>query len=124
MASVTLSKVWLTEATDPTVAVSFYSSDAKDDRAVAGEVRRMANGRLRVVTRAGQAQTLGRTARSLSGAQVAQMEAWCGTVLLLRDVWGRRTFGTFFALSVSDAQDRSGQDVAFTFQQVSYDEAV
>lgn len=124
MASVTLDRVWLSLASDPSQSVSFFSADAEDERQVPGEVRVYAAGRLRVVTRPGRAQTLSRTARKLTPAQVRTLDGWSGSVLLFRDVWGRKLYGTFFSVAVRDYKDRSGQDLAFTFQQVTVSEAV
>lgn len=124
MASVVLDRAWLSLASDPSVTVSFFTSDREDSRASQGEVRRYANGRLRVVARAGSAQTLQVTARNLTAAQVSQIDAWRGRVVLFRDVWGRKLYGAFFTMAVADYTDRSGQDVSFALSQVTFSEAV
>jgi hypothetical protein len=125
MATVTLDRAWLSLASDPAQAVSFFTGrGGGDDRAKPGEVRQYANGRLRSVSRAGSATTLGVTARNLTAGQVAQIDGWRGAVVLFRDVWGRKLYGTYFRISVADYVDRSGQDVTFTLQQVTHSEAV
>jgi hypothetical protein len=124
MATVTLDRAWLSLAADPSVALAFFTTGRADQRAKPGEVRRYANGRLRTVTRAGSAQTLTLTARSLTPAQLAQLDSWRGTVVLFRDVWGRKMYGTFFAIAVADWPDRASHDVTLTLQQVSFSEAV
>lgn len=124
MATVTLDRCWLNQASNPAVSVGFFSDGRSDNRETPGEVRAYANGRLRLVSRTGSRQTLGVTARNLTPAQVAQLDSWRGAVLLFRDVWGRAVYGTFLSVSVVDYRDRSAQDVTFTFQQVSYDPAV
>lgn len=124
MASVDLDRVWLNQVSDLTVSVSFFSSDRSDDRSTRGEVRTYTNGRLRLVTRVGSSQSLSVTGRNLSADQVAQLDDWRGTLLLLRDVWGRAVYGAYLDISVTDYTDRSAQDVAFQFQQVTFDPAV
>jgi hypothetical protein len=123
MATVTLDRAWLSLAADPSVAVSFFTTGRGDQRAKPGEVRRYANGRLRTVTRVGSEQTLTLMARSLTPAQVDQLDSWRGTVVLFRDAWGRKMYGTFFTLAVADWPDRQSHDVTLTLQQVSFSEA-
>lgn len=124
MATVTLDRAWLSLAGDPSVALSFFTTGRSDERSKPGEVRRYANGRLRAVSRVGSAQTLPVTARSLTPAQVERLDSWRGTVVLFRDVWGRKMYGTFFTIAVADWPDRASHDVTFTLAQVSHSEAV
>jgi len=124
MATVTLDRVFLSLAADLTSVVAAFSSDRSEVLAAPGEVRRMANGRLRTVTRAGTARTLGVTLRNLTPAQVVLVRSWVARTVLFRDVWGRKVYGAFFAIDVSDYADRSAQDVAFTLSEVTVSEAV
>ncbi len=124
MASVSLDRVFLSLASDPSQVVAAFSSDAADVQEKPGEVRRMANGRLRVVSRAGTARTIGRTLRTLPPADVETVRSWAGSVVLFRDVMGRKVFGAYFVIDVMDAKDRSGQDVKLELSQVSFSEAV
>ena len=82
----------------------------------------MANGRLRTVTRAGSARTLGVTLRNLTPAQVTLLRAWVGKTVLFRDVWGRKMFGAYFSIDVKDYRDRSAQDVSFALSEVTVSE--
>lgn len=124
MASVTLDRAFLSLAADPSKYVRVVTSDRAEVQAAPGEVRRMANGRLRVVSRAGNARTVGATLRTLSAADVATVRSWLGSVVLFRDVWGRKVYGAFFEVDVVDAKDRSGQDVKLTLAEVTFSEAV
>jgi hypothetical protein len=124
MAQVTLDRLWLSDAADPADAVAFFTTGRSDSRDTAGDVRVYANGRLRVVTTGARQQTLGVTLRLVDPVALARLEGWRGRVLLLRDAWGRKLYGTYFRLTVDDYKDRSGHDVQLTFQQVSHSEAV
>lgn len=124
MASVTLDRCFLALASDTENQLSAFSSDRSEAQAQPGEVRRMAGGRLRVVTRAGTARAIGVTLRQLTPAQVQQVRDWLGSVVLFRDVWGRKMYGAYFDLDVVDAKDRLGQDVKLTLSEVTFSEAV
>ena len=124
MAVVTLDRVFLSLAADHTSVVPAFSADRSEVLAAPGEIRRMANGRLRTVTRAGSARTLGVTLRLLTPAQVALLRSWPGRTVLFRDVWGRKMYGAFFGLDIKDYADRSGQDATFVLSEVTVSEAV
>lgn len=119
MASVTLDRLWLHQADDLDTYLRFFTSDRGDERAVPGEVRVYAQGRRRIITRTGSAQTLTATLRQVTSAELDTLEDWRGDLLMLRDHRGRLVFGTFFDMAVTDYTDRSGYDVAITFQQVT-----
>ena len=124
MATVTLDRCWLSLASSPSTSTGFWTTARTDSRVTAGQVRRYANGRDRVITQAGTSTTLGVTARNLTPAQVALIDSWRGAVVLFRDLWGRKLYCTFFTVTVMDYQDRGGQDVALSLTQVSFSEAV
>lgn len=122
MAVVLLDRVFLSLVADMTQMVPALSADRTEVQVVPGEVRRMANGRLRIVTRAGSARTLGVTLRNLTPANVELLRAWEGKTVLFRDVWGRKMFGAYFGIDVKDYRDRSAQDVSFTLSEVTVSE--
>lgn len=124
MATVTLDRCWLSIAAAPSVSTSFFTTGRGDSRTTIGSVRVYANGRKRVVARAGSASTLTVTARNLTSAQVMLIDSWRGQIVLFRDLWGRRLFCSFFTVTVTDYQDRQGQDVALTLSEVDVVEAV
>lgn len=124
MASVVLDRVVLSLASDPSQAVAAFSSDRADQPTVPGEVRRMANGRLRVVRRKGSSRSIGATLRNLTPAQVETVIGWTGETVLFRDVWGRKVYCAYFAPSIKDYADRSGQDVSLSLSEVTFSEAV
>lgn len=124
MAALVLARCFLLLATDPTQVLAFYSSSPDDKRSRSGGVREYANGRFRAVTGPGTARKLTRTAVGLSMDQLDLMDSWEGQTVLFRDVRGRKMWGSYFDLDVADAKDRSGFDVTFTLQQITYSEAV
>ena len=124
MAVVVLDRVFLSLAADLTSVVAAFSADRSEMLAAPGEVRRMANGRLRTVTRAGTARTMGLTLRNLTTSQVTLLRSWPGRTVLFRDVWGRKMYGAFFEIDVSDYADRSAQDVKLVLSELTYSEAV
>lgn len=124
MASVTLDRVHLSLADDLTSSVAAFSSGRSEVLSVPGSVRRMANGRLRVVSRAGSSSEIGATLRNLSPTQVALLRSWVGRTVLFRDVWGRKVWGAFFSVNVTDYKDRLAQDVELSISEVTYSEAV
>lgn len=119
MAVVALEQLWVHDAEDPSDYLRFYTSDRSDSSEIPGEVRRYAAGRLRTITRVGEAQNIGATLRLVSDTDLEQLKTWLGALLLVRDHRGRLMFGTYFKLAVVDYEDRSGYDVTVTFQQVT-----
>lgn len=123
MASVQLDRCLLQLASAPSDAVAFFSSGRADARTTPGDVRRYANGRLRVVTQAGSVTTLDVTARRITAADLAKIDSWRGKVVLFRDVLGRKLYSVYLQVQVSDYTDRGGYDAAFKLTEVSYSEA-
>jgi hypothetical protein len=124
MATVTLDRAFLALAADPADTLSFFTTSRTDQRQKPGEVRRYANGRLRIVTRPGKSTALGVTAVSLTPAQVAKLDDWSGRLVLFRDAWGRKFYCTFFVANVVDFPDRTHHDVEMSLSQVTFRESV
>jgi hypothetical protein len=101
-----------------------------DDIQTSGEFRSYANGVTRLVTGSTVTRSLPFTLRALSPAQVAKVYAMVGKTCLFRDTYGRKVYGSFLVTSLTDiplSGDKDGtmvSDVAITFQQVNYTEAV
>lgn len=124
MATVSLNWCYLADIVDLANPVVFGSSDRSDDLQLTGEIREMANGRLRSVSRVTDRRTIGVTATYVDAATVQRIKDFRGKTVLFRDVWGRKVYGTFFQVSVKDYKDRKGQDVSFNIQKISYLENV
>lgn len=119
MASIALDRVWLHQAADLSTYLKFFTTASGDERSMAGDVRRMSNGRLRLVTSVGLNRTHPTTLRMVSDDDLATLEDWIGDLLLFRDHRGRLMFCTYFTFSVTDYKDRSGYDVTLSLSEVS-----
>ena len=124
MASVVFRQTLVSLASNLSLVVAAQSTERSDSLAVPGEVRRMANGRLRVISRVGAASTLGVTMLLLTPPQVALLTSWVGSPVLLRDSRGRKLYGAYLSREVVDRPDQVSQNVSFVLQQISYSEAV
>lgn len=123
MASVVLDRVWVHLASDLNSHVTFFSADWSDNRSARGEVRTYANGRRRVIRRAGTSRQIGFTAKVLTRVQVDTLVSWAGRVVLVRDTKGRKVYCTFFTVDVGDFVDGS-HEVTVAATEVTFSEAV
>lgn len=125
MATVHLDRLHLSDAVAPAdTLTSFTGREVTDQRSLPVEVRTMANGRTRTVTRAGSSRVLSVTLRNLTFAQTEWLAGKRGRLMLLRDRAGRKVFGVFGAVAPREYPDRSGWDVELTLTEVTYTEAV
>lgn len=123
MASVKLDRCYLAMASDLANPVAAFSTDRAEVLSAPGEVRRMANGRLRTVTRKGTSTSLSVTLRLLTPTQVATLRSWTGQTLLFRDKRGRKLYCAYFTVGVKDYVDPTIQDVVLSLSEVSFSEA-
>lgn len=124
MAKVTLTRSYLADINELGNPLVFGTANRSDADQMIGEVREMANGRLRSVARVTSRRILDITAVQVNEEYVERLREMRGKTVLFRDVWGRKIYGVYFEIQVRDYRDRSGQDVTFTLQQISYVEAV
>lgn len=122
----TIEDVWLTDVADPSVSVRAASPERSSEVELDGEVRFYAGGRRRVITSARDTAKYPLTLQWLTDAQVATLTGWRGRVLLLRDAFGRRVFGSYLALDVKDVYVDGGRAsiVSLTFTELTYSDAV
>jgi len=116
---------WLTDvATSVSVTGSFPERQSTD--ALDGGVRVYAGGRRRSITTPSRTRTYPVVLQWLDDTDAAQVAAWAGRVLLLRDTGGRRVFGTFFQVDFTDTYQTAGtrHEATFTFTEIDYSEAV
>lgn len=123
---VSFADAWLTDAANPTVSVHASFPERGQAATLDGEVRHYAGGRRRVITTARRSATFPLTLQLLGDDDLAQVIAWQGSVLLLRDGEGRRIFGTFLAVDVKDYWDPDGplHEVSLTFSEVDFVEGL
>lgn len=126
MATVDLRTLWLNLASDPSQAASFpYMSALTWTKEQPGEVRRYANGRLRVVRRAGKPKSADVALPGCDRAQVDWLEEHVGRVVCVRDDRGRKVFGVYLAVAVTELSlPRGRADVSLSLAEVTYSEVV
>jgi hypothetical protein len=126
MATVQLRTLWLNLASDPSQAMSFpYMSALTWSKEQPGEVRRYANGRTRIIRRAGQTRTAEVTLTGCNREQIDWLEEHVGDLVCVRDDRGRKVFGAYLIVPVAEAQHRRDRgDVSLSLAEVSFSEAV
>jgi hypothetical protein len=122
-AIVTLRDLWITRTDDPSQAIVLEGT-MTEKQAVAGEVRTLANGRRRIIRRAGQAREFAVSANRVEVATVHLLASWAGEVLTYRDPQGRKVHGTFFEVDAVPWNGHQVASVTFSFTNVTYSEAV
>jgi hypothetical protein len=117
--------VWLCDVTNPAVTVAAGSPEREQTANLDGDVRYYAGGRARVITSQRDARTYPLTLTQLTVADVDLLMLWRGRVVLARDGLGRRVFGTFFSVGVSDRYLVGGwrSTVTISLTEVTYDES-
>lgn len=125
MATVTLANLWLNSAANPSDGRAFLLRALSEMPEVTGDVRRYANGRLRLITRAGESMSLQVTVRTFDGDGLDDLRARAGTRQCLRDQYGRKLYGVFLKPTLAEVGGPNRPvDVSFTFVEVTVSEAV
>lgn len=125
MATVTLTTLWLNDATDLTDYRSFpLMNQLRATPQTPGEVRLYANGRFRSIKRAGAQQQLAATLAACDRDQVDWIEAHAGRLLLVRDDRGRKFYGTYYGPTIDEHPYDDEADVTLTLVEISHSEAV
>ena len=124
-ASVRLRDLWFNRADDPSVFVTLEGV-VTERQFKQSEVRVLANGRRRVVTRGGggRAREYAVTANSAPIAEVNTLGEWASDVLCYRDSNGRKVFGTLHEVSATPWPGHQFAAVTFTFIETTFSEAV
>lgn len=125
MATVTLGTVWLNLAADPTVYLSLPTmSSLSITTGQDGEVRRMANGRLRLIRRAGQARSASVDIDGATRTEVDWLEEHVGDLLCVRDDRGRKFFGVYMSVDADEIRANDYANVSLALTEVTHSEAV
>lgn len=122
---VTFTNIWITDVAS-SVSVVGASPTRDVSAALTGEIRFYAGGRRRIITTPADTVTYPLALEWVSDTDTAQLVAWRGRVLLLRDTLGRRVFGTYFQVNQSDVTRGAEfwHNVTLSFSQIDYNEAV
>jgi len=125
LASVVLGTLWLNDAADLADYRSFpHMTGLSVETSRPLEVRRMANGRLRTVSRAGSQTRIDVSLSACTRADVSWLESKLGRVMLVRDDRGRRLWAVFSEFPAEEHQYDDEADVSLSFLEVSVVEAV
>lgn len=134
---VTMDRVFVALASNPADFVVCGSAGSvggggqRDDNITQeGEFRNYANFVTRLVLGTAQIRTQTFALRALSPTQVRQIISWIGKTVLFRDAYGRRIFGSYIVVDMTDIP-LSGTpngtlqtDIAIVLQSVTYSEGV
>lgn len=123
MASVTLTAVWIQNATDLTTAVQAQSTSIVETPQVAGSVRAYANGRQRTVASASKPRTVAFTFTLMTATDAATLASWAGQLVLIRDPFGTKMWGTYFQTTRTQQPAPNVNDVTLTVTEVTHSEA-
>ena len=126
MSALALGAVFLNAAADLSDFARFDSpTGLQVNTSQDGQVRTLANGRTRIVKRAGTPRTFSLSLPYLQRADIAWLEAHVGDLLCIRDHLGRKAYGVYFDVPVKEVQyvsDRADVDLSLT--EVSHSESV
>jgi hypothetical protein len=132
--SVALTRCFLSDPSNPALAVIFGSSGSlgglgqrtsSDD--LDGEFRQYAGGRIRLVLGVTTTRSTPITLRALTPTQARQVRRWRGALLLLRDTYGLRVYGSYLGtqqLNIPRTSQGNLVDLAVQFQAVTYSDRV
>lgn len=124
MASVSLSTVWLTDASTPSDSVQVTATAIVDSPAVNGQVMVYANGRLRSITTAGTPRQVSLTITLADPTTIAWMEARMGLPVLVRDPFGLKRYCVFYGWDRSQAPYGPYSDLPVKLYEITFSEAV
>lgn len=124
IAALILDRIWINlYATG--VGVFAYSAQGREESyETTGEVRTYAGGRRRAVTSAGEIGKYKFTLRLVARADVETIRNWAGATVQVRDNKGRRFFGTYLIVTISERVGDSTFDVALELTVVTAAEGV
>lgn len=122
MAGTTFTMARLADVTNLSTRLVFGTAGKRESRITPGELREMANGEIRAVSRVTNQGSLDVTAVMINQATLRTLDQWRGRLLLYRDTWGRVFYGTYWSIAVQNyPAGKNLFDATFSLQRVSYD---
>lgn len=131
-ASVILTRSVLLDPTNPATQVAAFTgglgaggtSQRVHSHDLGGEFREYAAGRSRLVLDRSRVRTIPLTLKALTAAQQRLVdEVWPGRLLLFRDTYGTRVFGSYLStqlLHIARSSLGDVADISLTFQRLTY----
>jgi hypothetical protein len=123
MASVTLDRMWVNLASNPSQYLTLSHAKWTGQDSITGDFRQYGPGRVRQVLSGGSLGTQSFSFLTEDLSPVVLLKAWKGRTVCLRDHRGRREFASFLAVNEDDISTRLTQ-VSVSFTRVSFDESV
>jgi len=123
---VTFRATWITDVATST-SVQVWKTDRAESDKHDIQVRPYAGGRMRAISTPRRDRSTPLTFRRVSEVDMETLREWAGRLLLLRDAQGWRRWGTHAGIAatcVSFAPEPPLYDVALTFTDLTYTEAV
>lgn len=126
MTTVNLGAVFLNAANDLVDVQSFQNTiGLVATKSRDGEIRALANGRLRLVLRATTARSFNLRFELCTRTQVTWLEDHVAQVLCARDDRGRKVYGAYLSVPVTENVARSDYaDIDIVFTEVTHSEVV
>ena len=124
MASLTFVELYLHDAADLTDYLALPVNGISDSPTQDLDVRTYAGGRRRVVRRPSLPRQVSVDFAALTTANREALQAWIGTLLLLRDLRGRKFYGVYDSLNVSEIKGMERAAVSLAFTEVTFTEEV
>lgn len=118
-----LNHLWLNSVADPSDNMAFRTGTFTMTSAVQGEVRTLANGRMRLIRRAGAPKSHSVVIRHPSPDQLDFLLSHVGDLLTLRDPAGGKYHGVYMSLA-SPRIPSMADDITLSFTEVTHSEAV
>lgn len=119
-----LCDLWLNDAANLADCQAFtWVSGTTPNIEVRAEVRALANGRLRMVSRAGRVASTTWNLTRISRPQVDWLEAHAGRLVCVRDDRGRKFYGVYLSVPVDEPNwTKARASTQLTLQQVTHSE--
>ena len=89
-----------------------------------GDVRTYASGRRRYFSKAGVKESMSFTLVDVTPDDLATLKDWKDDLVLVRDYKGRKMYGTYNSLSVTDSKTAAFHQVVMTVTEVTHAEGV
>ncbi len=126
MSTVNLGAVFLNAANNLADSVSFQNVTGLTYlKGTDGDVRALANGRLRLVTTTTTRQSYALNLELCTRTQITWLQDHIGALVCARDDRGRKVYGTYFEVTVDENVARSDYaDASLRFTEVTHSEAV
>lgn len=125
MALVSLDAVVLAPVDDLSSQVALEVTSLQERAAKSGEVRTYAGGRRRSVTKAGSQRSVTMGLEVIRDRPLLdRLASWQGQVLLLRDPRGRKVYGVYYDVDISENVTADFAQVTLTLQEITYPEYV